>query len=173
LGETKLGETKSKSGMIWTVAAFILAALFVLVAVQTYREQASGMSFPESRLEIRRADGSKAAFRIEVAATPEQQEHGLMFRKQLAADAGMLFLWDEDQPISMWMKNTLIPLDMLFVAPDGRIARIAANAVPLDLTPISSNGNIRAVIEIGGGEAAKQRIREGDEVLYKAFTEKP
>jgi len=121
-------------------------------------------------MEILRADGSKAAFDIEVATTPEQQEHGLMFRKKLAADAGMLFLWPEDQPVSMWMKNTLIPLDMLYVAHDGRITKITAKAVPMDLTVLPSDGPIRAVVEIGGGEAARQNIKTGDKVLFSVFS---
>lgn len=159
--------------MIWIISATILTALLLWVGVETYRQQAAGELFPKSHVEILRADGTSVAFRMEIATTPEQQEHGLMFRKHLKPDTGMLFLWPADQPVAMWMKNTLIPLDMLFVAHDGRIVKITANAVPEDLTPLSAGENVRAVIEIGGGEAAKQNIKTGDKVLYAAFVAKP
>jgi uncharacterized membrane protein (UPF0127 family) len=164
---------KPKSNIIWIISATFLAALLVFVGVQTYRQQATGMLFPKSHVEILRADGTNAAFKMEIATTPEQQEHGLMFRKHLKPDAGMLFLWPHAQHVSMWMKDTLIPLDMLFLADDGKIIKIAANAVPEDLTPLSSDTDARAVIEIGGGEAAKQNIKVDDKVLYAAFVAKP
>ena len=167
-------ETKQrKSDMIWTVSALVLAGLLAFMAFQNHREQGRGAGFPQSHLEIIRADGSKAQFNIEVAITPEQQELGLMYRTSLAPDAGMLFLWPHDQIISMWMKNTEIPLDMVFVEHSGRIAKITANAIPNDLTPLTSEVPLRAVIEIGGGEAAKQHIEVGDKVVFPVFSEKP
>jgi uncharacterized protein len=154
--------------LLWIVA---VVALAVLLAGWAYHAQSgrNGVVFSQSKMEILRADGSKAPFAIEIAETHEQQERGLMFRKKLAPNAGMLFLWPEDQPVSMWMKNTFIPLDMLFVAHDGRIVKITANAAPLDLTTLSSDGAVRAVIEIGGGEAARQNLKTGDKVLFSAF----
>ncbi len=155
--------------IIWWAAAFLMASLLVFTVLHVPRDKPDDMAFPQSRLEIQRVDGSKVTFNIEIATTPEQQEHGLMFRKHLAPDAGMIFVWPDDEPVSMWMKNTLIPLDMLFVTRDGKIVKVAANAVPEDLTPISANQPIRAVIEIGGNEAARQKIGEGDRVLFSAF----
>ena len=163
-------KNKRASNRIWSVTALVLAALLTWIAVQTHRT-AGAFAFPLSQMEIARADGTKASFRIEVATSPQQQERGLMFRKKLAPDAGMLFLWPQDQPVSMWMKNTVIPLDMLFVAHSGVITKVIANAVPYDLTPLSSDGLVRAVIEIGGGEAARKNIKVGDRVLYSAFVE--
>jgi uncharacterized membrane protein (UPF0127 family) len=102
-------------------------------------------------------------FTVQVAATPEQQEHGLMFYRSLPGDQGMIFPYDPPQAVSFWMKNTLIPLDMLFIRADGTIARIAT-AKPLDETPVPSGVPIAAVLEIRGGRAAELGIREGDKV---------
>jgi uncharacterized protein len=160
-----------KPGMIWVVSAFFLGGLLAFMAVQGNHQPVQASVFPRGHLEIVRADGTTAAFQVEVATTSEQQELGLMYRTKLAPDAGMFFLWPHDQMISMWMKNTEIPLDMLFVERDGRIAKIIANAVPEDLTPLSSDAPLRAVIEIGGGEAARQKIEVGDRVLSSAFSQ--
>lgn len=100
-------------------------------------------------------------FTVDVAATPEQQERGLMFVRSLAPDKGMIFPYDPPQPVAFWMRNTLIPLDIIFIRSDGRIARIA-NARPLDETPLPSGEPVAAVLEIAGGRAAELGIREGD-----------
>jgi uncharacterized membrane protein (UPF0127 family) len=100
-------------------------------------------------------------FTVEVAATPAEQERGLMFRKSLAPDRGMIFPYAPAQEVAFWMKNTLIPLDMIFIRSDGTIARIAT-AKPLDLTPVPSGEPVSAVLEIRGGRAAELGIREGD-----------
>ena len=104
-------------------------------------------------------------FTVQVAATPEQQEHGLMFYRSLGPDQGMIFPYDPPQSVSFWMKNTLIPLDMLFIRADGTIARIAT-AKPLDETPVPSGEPIAAVLEIRGGRTAELGIREGDKVEW-------
>jgi uncharacterized membrane protein (UPF0127 family) len=105
-------------------------------------------------------------FEVELATTEDQRERGLMFRKSMAANAGMLFLYPSEQAVAFWMKNTLIPLDMLFIKGDGSIARIAADAVPEDETPIPSEAAVKAVLEVNGGTAAALGIREGDRVQY-------
>ncbi|MFL6859738.1 MAG: DUF192 domain-containing protein [Sphingomicrobium sp.] len=107
---------------------------------------------------------SKHRFTVEVAATPEQQQMGLMNRSALAPDRGMIFPFDAPRQASFWMKNTLIPLDMIFIRADGRIGRIAANAVPQSLDPVPSGQPIAAVLEIRGGRSAELGIREGDRV---------
>jgi hypothetical protein len=112
------------------------------------------------------------AFVLEMAGTPEQQERGLMFRRSLAPNEGMLFPYAPPQNVSFWMKNTLIPLDMIFVRPDGKIGRIAT-AKPLDETPVPSGGPITMVIEIRGGRAAELGIREGDSVSPPPLCCKP
>jgi uncharacterized membrane protein (UPF0127 family) len=113
------------------------------------------------------AGGSAYKFEVEVVATPETRAQGLMFRTSLAANAGMLFLYPGEQPVSFWMKNTLIPLDMLFLKADGSIAHIAHNAVPHDETPIDSGAAVQAVLEVKGGTAAALGIKEGDRVEYQ------
>ena len=104
-------------------------------------------------------------FTVDVAATPEQQEKGLMFVKHLAPDRGMIFPYDPPQPVAFWMHNTLIPLDIIYIRADGTIARIA-NAKPLDDTPLPSGEPIAAVLEIAGGRAAELGIGEGDKVNW-------
>ena len=106
-------------------------------------------------------------FSVEVARTPEQQEQGLMFRERLGADEGMIFPFDFPRPASFWMRNTLIPLDMLFVREDGTIARIAANTVPMSEETVNSRGElVAAVLELRGGRAAELGISEGDRVSW-------
>lgn len=109
-------------------------------------------------------------FNIEVATTQQEQALGLMFRRSLPENAGMLFLYDPPQPAAMWMKNTLIPLDMVFIAPDGRVLRIESNAEPLSTTVIPSDGDISAVLELNGGEADKIGLRRGDRVIYPGLS---
>lgn len=110
--------------------------------------------------------GRSHVFRVEVARTADQQEQGLMNRRTLAPDAGMLFPFDPPRPASFWMRNTLIPLDMIFIRPDGAIARIAANTVPLSETPVAVAEPVTAVLELRGGRAAALGIREGDRVSW-------
>ena len=105
-------------------------------------------------------------FTVEVAATPEQQEKGLMFRRELAGDGGMIFPYDPPQDVAFWMKNTLIPLDIIFIRSDATIARIT-KAEAMDLTPLPSGEPIAAVLEIRGGRAAELGIKEGDIVEWK------
>ncbi|WP_459850957.1 DUF192 domain-containing protein [Dongia sp. agr-C8] len=112
------------------------------------------------------AGGSAYKFEVEIVTTPETRSQGLMYRKAMAANAGMLFIYPGEQPVSFWMKNTLIPLDMLFLKADGSIAHIAHNAVPLDETPIDSGAAVKAVLEVNGGTAAALGIKEGDRVDY-------
>ncbi len=104
-------------------------------------------------------------FTVDVAATPAQQETGLMFVKKLAPDAGMIFPYDPPQDVSFWMHNTLIPLDMVFIRADGTIARIAT-AKALDDTPVPSGEPIAAVLEIAAGRAAELGIVPGDRVNW-------
>jgi uncharacterized membrane protein (UPF0127 family) len=104
-----------------------------------------------------------ARFDVEVAASPEQQEKGLMFRTALAPDHGMIFPYDPPREVGFWMKNTLIPLDIIFIRADGTIARVSpAQAMSLDLIP--SGEPIALVLEIAAGRAAQLGIKEGDKV---------
>ena len=127
-----------------------------------------GIGRAEAAPLIIHAGGSSYKFEVELATTPAEREQGLMFRKSLAPNAGMLFLYPDEQQVAFWMKNTLIPLDMLFLKADGSIARIAHDAVPLDETPIPSGTPVRAVLEVNGGTAQALGIKEGDKVDYPA-----
>jgi uncharacterized membrane protein (UPF0127 family) len=117
------------------------------------------------RLTIHSRNGAHP-FVVEVARTPEEQERGLMFRETLAPDRGMIFPYDPPQPASFWMKNTLIPLDMIFIRPDHTIGRIAANTVPLSEEPVSYAEPVSAVLEIAGGRSAELGIKTGDKVEW-------
>jgi hypothetical protein len=108
----------------------------------------------------------KHPFVVEVARTAEQQERGLMFRRTLAPDRGMIFPYDPPQEVAFWMKNTLIPLDIVYIRADGTIARIV-HAQSMDLTPLPSGEPIALVLEIRGGRAAELGIAEGDKVTWE------
>ena len=106
-------------------------------------------------------------FTVEVARTPEQQAQGLMNRQSLAPDMGMLFPYDPPQNASFWMKNTLIPLDIIFIRENGTVALVTENTVPLSLDPIPSLEPVAAVLEIAGGRAAELGIQAGDKVSWE------
>src|SRR6266852_7947599 len=108
-------------------------------------------------------------FGVELAVTPEEQARGLMFRRELPEMQGMLFDFHREQPTSFWMKNTYVPLDMIFIRGDGRILRIAENTVPLSETLVPSGGPVRAVLEVIGGTAKKLGIAPGDRVGHAIF----
>jgi uncharacterized membrane protein (UPF0127 family) len=138
----------------------IAAALgLALCAAAPLRAMAAG-TVP---LEVDTADGRKLGFVVEVAATAEEQQTGLMWRRSVPADGGMLFVFHGERKIGMWMKNTLVPLDMLFVAADGTI-RSVAHGVPQSLEDIASPGPVLAVVELAGGTAERLGIRPGDKV---------
>ena len=120
------------------------------------------------RLFILTAD-SRYEFFVEIAITPEQRSQGLMFRTELAANAGMLFQYGEPQIINMWMSNTLIPLDMIFIGSDGRIVSIAERTVPQSLTIIPSEAPAIAVLEVPGGTADRLGIGPIDVVIHHFF----
>jgi uncharacterized membrane protein (UPF0127 family) len=108
----------------------------------------------------------KRVFLIEVARTADEQERGLMCRSHLDANKGMIFPMDPPRPAAFWMKNTMIPLDIVFITPEGRIESIRRNARPYDLTPLASGGSVKAVLELGGGVAHKLGIKEGDKIVW-------
>ena len=107
---------------------------------------------------------------VEVMRTPDEQARGLMFRQSMLQDQGMLFDFGLDRPVSMWMKNTYIPLDMVFVLNDGRIHRIEENTEPLSERNIASGIPIRAVLELNAGTARRLSIKSGDKILHLMFS---
>lgn len=114
-------------------------------------------------------DGQKHQFSVEIAKTLKEQEIGEMFRTNIPEDGGMLFIWPAIQVSSMWMKNTIVPLDMVFIDDSHHIQAIEENTVPYSLAPISSHGPVSATLELKGGATAKMGITVGDKVESPAF----
>ena len=115
-------------------------------------------------LTVTTTSGKAHRFTVEVARTEAQQAQGLMNRQSLAPDRGMIFVYDAPVAASFWMKNTLIPLDMIFIRADGTVARIEANTVPLSLDPVAAGEPVGAVLELAGGRAAELGITPGAKV---------
>ena len=115
-----------------------------------------------------RGQFGQARFTVELADTGAERAQGLMFRESLPRSAGMLFVYESPQHASFWMKNTLIPLDMIFADSSGRITRVHSNAIPQDLTPIDGGEGVATVLEINGGLAAKLGIAPGAELRHPA-----
>jgi uncharacterized protein len=113
--------------------------------------------------------GGRHAFQVEVARNDPDRAQGLMFRRHLAPDRGMLFDFGRVQPISMWMQNTYISLDMIFIRADGTVARVAENAEPLSTRAIPSGEPVLAVLEVIAGTAARLGIRPGDRIEHPLF----
>ncbi len=143
----------------------LLIALAALAA-DAARAQRAGVKFETSPLTIETAGGQRHRFTVEFADSDEKRALGLMFRERMAADAGMLFDFKADQPVAMWMRNTRIPLDMLFIARDGRIVNIRERAVPFSEDSIYSDGPVRAVLELNGGTVARLGLKPGDRVRH-------
>jgi uncharacterized membrane protein (UPF0127 family) len=143
-------------------AAAALASLLIIALGSI----GSASAAEEQTLEIVTRNGVYT-FTIEVAVTEEERERGLMFRRQLPEGRGMLFDFKRDLNATMWMKNTYIPLDMIFIRADGRIQRIAENTVPESTAIIAAGAPVRAVLEVIGGTAKKLGIRPGDRVAYQ------
>jgi len=142
---------------------FAMAAMLVLLA---WRGPAVAAEFQP--LEIVTKSGVKT-FSVEMAVTDKERETGLMYRKELADGRGMLFDFNPEQNISMWMKNTFISLDMIFIDGDGRIIGIQANTVPLSTSPLGVERPSRYVLEVPGGWAARRGVAAGDRVELRGI----
>jgi uncharacterized membrane protein (UPF0127 family) len=145
-----------------SIGTLVLALLFFIGGA------AAQEVFEKSELVIVTSAGPKT-FQIEIATTSSQQAQGLMYRRTMAADAGMLFPYTSPRRLSFWMKNTFIPLDLLFIAADGRIASIQQRTVPQSLEPIRSRGKVLAVLELNGGTVSRLNIKPGDRVEHAVF----
>lgn len=128
---------------------------------------------PKEKLVIVTRDGKEHVFNVEMALTPEQQTTGEMFRTSVADDGGMLFDWGQPEASQMWMKNTLVSLDMVFINQDGTIRSIAENTTPRSLAVIDAGGPVRATLELKAGTTAKLGIRVGDKVKQRIFGNAP
>lgn len=151
-----------------------LCVLIALALIGWLPAQRSGAApgadeaFPRSALQIHSSSGLNW-FNIRIADTDAHRELGLMFVTHLPSDEGMLFPEDKPQIMSMWMKNTLIPLDMLFIDTRGRILCVLSNAKPESLEILTCDKPVKAVLEIGGGEAQRRGIKVGDTVVHSTF----
>ena len=125
--------------------------------------------FNISKISISRDGFPKHELVVELAATEEERSQGLMFRKKLAQNRGMLFIYKSERVVSMWMKNTFIPLDMLFLDKNGFITHLVNESRPLSFDFISSMGNVLGVLELLGGTSDRLGIRKGDRVEHAAF----
>ena len=141
-----------------------VAAAVVLYAILGHGARAASVQ----TLEIATKSGVQV-FSVEMATTEQEKETGLMYRKELADGKGMLFDFSPAQEVSMWMKNTYIPLDMIFIRADGRVLRIAENTEPLSTKIIPSRGLAKGVLEVIGGTAKKYGIEPGDRVAHPLF----
>lgn len=141
-------------------------AFLILLAVAV--PAAALEKFEKSTLSIATAKGTHD-FTVELAISPTQQSQGLMYRRSMAPDAGMLFIYSRPQPVSFWMKNTFLPLDMIFIGADGKIVNIKQRTVPQSLAPVRSKGDVLAVLELNGGTSSRLGIKAGDTVRHETF----
>ena len=145
--------------------ALAAALLTPLGSVAAEPSQVAAKEGPTVPLTIATAHGVRR-FAVETATTPEAQEQGLMFRRKMAAAHGMIFPMNPPRPATFWMKNTYLPLDLLFIGPDRRIVRIAADAKPLSTDLIDCPEPVSAVLELNGGAAKRYGLKPGDRVNW-------
>lgn len=150
----------SRHGLI---AAALMALVWALAPA------AADDAMPKGPLVIETVSGESHSFVVELAATDDHRSSGLMYRQELAADAGMIFDYGRDRRASMWMRNTYIPLDMVFIKSNGLIESIKARTVPFSETAIRSKGKIRAVLELNAGTTSRLGIKPGDTVRHAIF----
>ena len=130
------------------------------------------LAFESGTLTLK-TDSGPHSFNIEIANTGGERVLGLMYRRELSADAGMLFLYDPPQPITMWMRNTILSLDMIFIGTDGKVHRIESHTEPFSTEVISSDGAVQGVLEVNAGTAAKIGLKPGDEVVFPGLRKAP
>jgi len=147
-----------------TVLGLIVSVMLCSCAALAGRDAV----LPVQTIRIDTASGPKE-FKVEVAADAVSQEHGLMYRRDLPADAGMLFDFHQEARVSFWMKNTPLPLDMVFIRADGTVSSVEPNAIPFSTASIPSAEPVRAVLEINGGRARDLGIKPGDRVRADIF----
>lgn len=148
----------------------LLSLLLVTgLAAPGWAQTEAQKELPKEKITIVGKDGARHVLNVEMATTPEQQMVGEMFRTQVPADGGMLFDWGAPRDSAMWMRNTLVSLDMIFIDADGTVRRIAENAVPQSLATIESGGPVRATLEVAAGTARRLNIHVGDKVEAPLF----
>lgn len=155
---------------LWAMLGGLVAMLFVSLSIPVAAQPQP--TLPQSDLVIRTEKGPQT-FKVELADNDATRARGMMFRTTMAPDAGMLFDFKQEQMASFWMRNTLIPLDMVFIRADGTIQNIHQRAIPKDETGINSTGPVRAVLELNGGTASRLGIKPGDRVEHGIFGTPP
>jgi uncharacterized membrane protein (UPF0127 family) len=160
-------QRKSFAAQALLAAALLIAAADVALPQSAAPEPLS--SFPQSLLAIRTSSGKVVNFKIWEANTPKREEQGMMFIREMDEHTGMLFMFPENRPVSMWMKNTYVSLDLLFLNAQGKIDYIAANATPKSEAIIGPPTPEFAVLELKGGACEHFGIQVGDKVLHKNF----
>ena len=146
----------------------IFISVLTFLGISTFALSQELLTFEKSKLKIITSRGENI-FDVELAVTERQQSQGLMFRRSMAANAGMLFDYGALKQIQMWMKNTYIPLDMIFIDSNGKVINIVERTIPESLIIISSRGRARAVLELNSGTASRLGIKEGDRVVHSIF----
>lgn len=147
-----------------------IMALFFMIALPALAQEE--MRFDKEPLLIQTAAGKVLRFTVEIASSADQRARGLMFRKTMADDAGMIFDFGESRRVTMWMENTILPLDMLFADNTGTIRHIKENAAPYSRDIIDSMGEVKYVVELNAGIVAKLGIRPGDRIVSATTTKK-
>ena len=150
---------------------YIYILIFISIAFTNANADTNKITFQNSSLTIQTKD-SEYIFNIEIAITEKERSRGLMYRKELKQTEGMLFLYPEKQIIKMWMKNTLIPLDMIFINNNGKIMDIFKMTIPKDLTPIGPDVKLKGVLEINGGLTSYLNINKGDFIIHPSLNGK-
>ena len=150
-----------------TRAAVAVALLALAPAIACASKKGADSTVPRPRVVVETSSGARHPVDVELARTEPERRKGLMDRSSLPAEAGMLFIFDESSVQSFWMKNTLIPLDMLFVSDDGHVVGIVERAEPLTETPRSVGRPSRYVLEVNGGWCAAHGVRAGDRVRFE------
>jgi uncharacterized membrane protein (UPF0127 family) len=166
--------TPAHRSKLWISAICLLSLVFGAVRADTRKDEPSDAKeldqiFQRSTLQIATPDARLHRFNIWVADDEPRRTRGLMFVKHLNAADGMLFVYPRPQMIAMWMKNTFIPLDILFVAPDGKVVHVVQNTEPQSLKTIESGGTVLGVVELAAGTAARLKIAPGAQVIHPAF----
>lgn len=143
----------------------------ICVALAMYFGVVSVAAHAECRSDIvqLRGDWGQVRFQVEIADDDAERSRGLMFREEMPRNAGMLFIFDRPKPVSFWMQNTLIPLDMIFTDSTGRVVKVHHNAIPGDTTPIPGGDNVLTVLEINGGLAERYGIDAGSDLQHESF----
>jgi len=166
----RMSKVTALQGRRFAQALLLLVCWGALPALaQSEQDMESLDNFPRESLKVATPDARMHPFDVWIAATNARRNQGLMFVKKMPEKTGMLFLYGQPQPVGVWMKNTYIPLDILFIRSDGRVASVVANATPHSLKTMESGEPVVAFLELNGGMAAKLGIKRGAIVMHRAF----